>query len=161
MDLHGQFRERRHIVQEGRRRTPVALVACVHGSRGAAHRGADQSAVGEARVGHGAGIGQGGDENGRAGRAVSVHERRDGTAPNQGLLRRAVLEDGPQQGRLRDRRDVRGTPGRKVAEGRGPWHRAGFQVPDRTLRLGQVQGAASVQGRHQVRIIPHCLFHII
>lgn len=96
MDRGGQFRKRRHIVQESGRRTPVETVAGVHGSGGPADGGIDPGAVGEARVGRGFGVGKGGDENGRAGRAVSVRQRGDGTAPEQRLLRGPVVEDGPQ-----------------------------------------------------------------
>lgn len=152
MDFHGQFRERRHSVQKSRRRAPVEAVAGVHRSRGPAHRGAHQDTVGEARVGQGAGVGQSHKENGPAGRAVPVHQRGDGAAPDQGLLCGEIMADGPEQRRLRGRRDVRGTSGRQAAEGRDPRHRAGLQVPDRAVWLGQVQSAAFVEGRHQVSI---------
>jgi len=66
MDGRGQFRERGHIVQESRRRTPIAAVAGVHGSGGATHRGARPDTVGAARVGRRLGVGQGGGQNGRA-----------------------------------------------------------------------------------------------
>jgi len=112
MDCRGQFRERRHIVQEGRRRTPVAAVAGVHGSRGAARRGTLPDSVGEARVGCRPGVCQGGGQDGRARRPVPVRGRGDGPASGQGLLRGQVVADRSQPGRLRGRRDVRRTPGR-------------------------------------------------
>lgn len=125
MDRGGQFRKRWHIVQESGRRTPVETVAGVHGSGGPADGSIDPGAVGEARVGRGVGVGESGDENGRAGGAVPVRQRGDGTAPDQRLLRDPVLADGPQQGRVHGGRDVRRTPWRKGAQGLGPGHRVG------------------------------------
>lgn len=115
-------------------------------------------------MGQGAGVGQGRYENGSAGRTVPVHQLRDGTAPGQGLLCHKVVENGPEQGWMRDRRDVRGTPGRQVAEGRDPRNRARLQVSDRALRLGTVQSVAFVQGRYQVsanmlRVLQRLSYH--
>jgi len=154
MDGRGQFRERRHILQEGRRRTPVAAVAGVHGSRGATRRGARPDPVGEARVGRRPGVGQGGGQDGRARRPVPVRGRGDGPASGQGLLRGQVVANRSQPGRLRGRRDIRRTPGRQAAGGgRGPWHRARLQVPDRTVWFGPVQSTAFVASRYEVSVI--------
>lgn len=150
MDGRGQLRERGHIVQEGGRRAPAQALAGVHGGGGPAHGGAHPDLVGAARMGRGTGVGAGRDETGRPGRALPVRRHRDGTAPDQGLLRGAVLEDRPEPGRLRGRRDVCRAPGRPAIKRRGPRHRARLQVPDRTVRLGPVPGAAPVEGRHQV-----------
>lgn len=148
MDRFGKLRERRHVLQKGRRRTPVETLACVHGNRSSADRSVDQNTVGEACLGRGIGVGQSRDENGRASRTVPVHRLRDETALDEGLLRRQILEDGPQQRRLRDSRNFRRAPRRQVAQRRGPGHRVGFSILDRTVRFGQVQSRSSVQDRH-------------
>lgn len=153
MGGRGQFRERRHIVQEGRRRTPVAAVAGVHGSGGAACRGARPDTVGATRMGRGPDVGQGGGQNGRARRSVPVRGRGNVPTPGQRLLRRQIVADRPEPGRLRGRRNVRRTPGRQATGGgRGPRHRARLQVLDRTVRFGPVPGTAFVPSRHKVSV---------
>lgn len=152
MDDRRLFRERGHVVQEGGRRAPAEAVEGVHGGGGAAHGGAGPGAVGAARVGRRPGLGPGRGQAGRAGRTVSVHDRRR-PGPGQGLLRGPVVADRPEQGRLRGRRDVRRAPGRPAAPGSRPRRRPGLPVPDRALRFRPVPGAAPVPGGHQVRSV--------
>lgn len=83
----------------------------VCGGRGASGGGVGEDTSGEAHLGRGPALVEDRLPGGQARRDLPVHAPQHLPAAAGGLLHRALLEDGPAQGRLPHRRDLRRAPG--------------------------------------------------